>query len=84
MNADQLKREVGVATAAAWPDFAAEHPALAQTIDQAMLGEYLTRSLADDPAFISAYQAAVEANVAQRALANLVNEFVVPALRRLL
>ena len=84
MNNERLKRDVAAATSDVWPAFAAEHPALARTIDQAMLSEYLTRSLADDAGFIAAYQAAVEANVAQRALANLVNEFVAPALRRLL
>ena len=84
MSKDQLQRDVAAATSLAWPAFAAEHPALARTIDQAMLCEYVTRSLADDPSFIAAYQAAVEANVAHQALANLVSEFVAPALRRLI
>lgn len=81
---DQLRQAVMAATGSAWPAFAAEHPALARTIDQAALGTHLTRSLADDPAFVNAYVAAVEANVAPRVLACLVERFVTPALRRLL
>lgn len=84
MSQETLQREIAAATSSAWPAFAAEHPALARTIDLAMLNEHLTRSLADDPAFAAAYQAAIEANVAPQALANLVDGFVRPALRRLL
>ena len=84
MRDEKLQRDIAAATSQTWPAFAAEHPALARTIDQAMLSEYLTRSLEEDASFIAAYQAAVEAHVAQRALANLVSEFVAPALRRLL
>ena len=84
MNNEPLQQAVAAATATAWPDFAAQHPALSQAIDQRMLSEHLTRTLADDPAFVEAYRGAIEANVAQNALADLVKGFVVPAIRRLL
>lgn len=84
MSAEQLKADIATATASAWPAFAAEHPALARTIGQTVLSDFVTHSLADDPAFIEAYRAAVEARVGEEALTSLVSEFVAPALRRLL
>jgi Asp-tRNA(Asn)/Glu-tRNA(Gln) amidotransferase B subunit len=83
MNAT-LESQIAAVVSAKWPDFAREHPALARTIDQAALGDYAAEVLADDAAFKDAYRSAVEANVGARALANLVEQFVAPVLRRLL
>jgi hypothetical protein len=88
MNAIPLTAELEAHIAASieesWPAFAIEHPALARAIDQASLGHQVSRSLADDPDFIAAYNAAREANVAAQSLACLVDQFVAPLLRRLL
>lgn len=79
-----LEAQITTAVGASWPAFAREHPALASVIDQAALGRQVAQSLAGDPAFTAAYQAAVEANVGARSLADLVEQFVAPLLRRLL
>ena len=79
-----LQAQIAAAVGESWPAFSREHPNLARAIDQAALGRHVARSLEDDPAFIASYQAAIEANVGARSLANLVEQFVLPVLRRLL
>ena len=83
LNADQLKRDVAAAVESSWPQFAADHPALAHAIDQTLLSEHVADSLADDPAFNEAYRGAIEASVGARVMGDVVRRFVDAALSRL-
>ena len=83
MNRDQMKAKVSDAVEASWPQFQAEHPALAQVIDQTMLCEHVVESLAKDAAFNSAYETAVSTSAGAKVFADLVSRFVQAALARL-
>lgn len=63
MNQDELKQRVAAAIESTWPQFQAEHPALSQVIDQAMLGEHVVESLQKDDEFQAAFQNAVAAKI---------------------
>lgn len=80
LNSDQLKRDVAAAVEMSWPQFAADHPALAHAIDQTLLAQSVADSLADDPAFNEAYRAAIEASVGARVMGDVVRRFVDVAL----
>ncbi len=83
MNTDELKSHVMTAVEKSWPQFRADHPALAQVIDQEMLGEHLVESLANDAEFKDAYEHAVAARVGAQALSALLARFVGIVLSRL-
>lgn len=84
LDNETLRAHVVLAIDQNWSAFAAEHPALAQVIDQIVLRDYVFETLADDPAFLDAYRAATESAASLNALANVVNGFVLPILKRLL
>ena len=80
----ELQSRIEAAVALNWDAFSSLHPALSQVIDKAALTRQVRRSLCEDPEFTRAYRAAVEANVSARAMASFVEQFVGPAMRRLL
>ena len=84
MTSELLRSQISAAVQLSWPDFSAEHPALARVIDAAMLEDYVVESLADDTAFASAYRHAVDEGQTASMLADLLLSFVAPLLRRLL
>lgn len=54
MKRADLRRQVKEVVHLSWPEFVQRHPHLAQAIDETMLVEQISESLADDPAFKSA------------------------------
>lgn len=83
MNAE-LEARIGAAVEKTWAAFTREHPSLARVIDQTSLRQKIAKDLENDADFIRTYQAAVEANVGAKVLASFVEQFVAPALRRLM
>lgn len=84
MNHDELKQRVMSAIESNWPQFQADHPALAQVVDQAMLGEFVVASLEDDVEFQAAYAEAVALQVGARAFTGLLERFVRSVMNHLL
>lgn len=84
MNRDELKMRVMAAIESSWPEFQADHPALAQVIDQAMLGEHVVESLKEDAEFQAAYAEAVALEIGARAFTGLLDRFVKEVIGRLL
>ncbi len=83
MNQDELKQRVTAAIESTWQQFQAEHPALSQVIDQAMLSEHVVGSLADDQAFQIAYEQAIAAKVGAHAFSEMMIQFVGTVVNRL-
>ena len=79
-----LKEEVQKAVALEWPKFAAEHPRLAEAIDQSVLVEQATTSLADDPAYRAAMENAAAAGGTGEAIIALIAQFVGDWIKRLI
>ena len=84
MNNARLKSQIVEAVGQSWPQFAADHPALARTIDQLALSDFVAETIAGDPEFDRAYRAAVEANVGAQAIGGLVRRFADVAIAKLL
>lgn len=82
-NEERLKRDVAAAVDASWSQFEVDHPALAREIDRTLLAEHVADTLADDPAFVNAYRAALEAQAGARVLGDLVQRFVAIAVTKL-
>lgn len=84
MNKIRLKEEVRLAIHQQWDAFAAEHPNLAQVIDQELLVEQAMQSIADDPEYRTAIQQSQAVGIGMEALVSFVERFVVRFLRELL
>jgi len=78
-----LRTEVQKVVAGQWSEFAQRHPRLAAAIDQTLLVEQATATLADDPEFRDAIETATMANPTARSIIGVIEQFVVDWLRRL-
>lgn len=79
-----VREQVEQALQGQWATFAANHPRLAEVIDQDLLVEQATSSLADDPEYQQAMAQASAAGMSGEALAELVRKYVGEWLGRLM
>jgi len=76
MNRINLKEEVRRAMRGEWDTFAARHPRLAKVLDESLLVEEVSESLARDQEYQAAMNDAVAAGLAIEALGDLLRRFV--------
>ncbi len=84
MTTINLKDEVQQIIGGQWQAFAQEHPRLAEVIDQTLLVEQATASLADDAAFQQAMRDADAATISGQSLLDLVQQYVIEWLKKLI
>jgi hypothetical protein len=84
MSSINLKDEVQKILAVEWRSFAERHPRLAEVIDQSLLVEQATASIADDPDYQRALREAEGMEWSANVAMELVGGFVKDWLKRLL
>ena len=84
MSSINLKDEVRKIVAVEWSGFAQRHPRLAEVIDQSLLVEQATASIADDPDYQRALREAAGMEWSADIAIELVRGFVKDWLKRLL
>jgi len=84
MDRIELKEIVKRAIARKWDAFAADHPHLAGVIDQELLAEGATQSLADDPEYQRAMEQSHAVGIGIEAIISFVDRLVAEFLNRLL
>jgi hypothetical protein len=84
MSSINLKDEVQRILAVEWRGFAERHPRLAEVIDQSLLVEQATASIADDPDYQRALREAEGMEWSANVAMELVGGFVKDWLKRLL
>lgn len=81
MSTIRLKDEVRRVIHQQWESFAAEHPNLAQVIDQELLVEQATQSIADDSEYRTVMEQSAAVGIGMEALVSFVERFVSRLLR---
>jgi len=84
MSSINLKDEVQKVMAVEWRGFAQRHPRLAEVIDQSLLVEQATASIADDPDYQRALREAEGMEWSASVAMELVRGFVTDWLKKLL
>jgi len=79
-----LKDHVQKVVAGEWKAFAERHPHLAEVIDQTLVVEQAMASLADDPEFRKAMDAATVTGAMAEVIAEVVERFVQGWLKKLI
>lgn len=76
MNTIELKQVVRIAIKNGWEAFAADHPRLAAVMDEQLLVEQATQSIADDPEFQHALSQASVIGITADSVVQLAQRFV--------
>ena len=84
MSSINLKDEVQKILAVEWRGFTERHPRLAEVIDQSLLVEQATASIADDPDYQRALREAEGMEWSANVAVELVGGFVKDSLKKLL
>lgn len=76
MSQIDLKQVVRIAIRNGWDAFAQDHPRLATVLDEQLLVEQATQSIADDPQFQQALSKASVAGITAESVVELAQKFV--------
>jgi hypothetical protein len=76
MDQAQLKEQVRRAISSEWLGFASSHPRLAAVMDEMLLVDEATASLADDPEYRQVMDQAMAAGVAADVIGGVVQRYV--------
>ncbi|MGH7214219.1 MAG: hypothetical protein ACREIT_05600 [Tepidisphaeraceae bacterium] len=84
MNAIDLRAEVERAVRVSWPAFATEHPRLAEVLDEMLVVDAATASIADDAEYQETMAQALAMGLAGEAVGEIIVRFVGRWLKELL
>ena len=84
MTTETLKTHIAAAVAVRWDDFSQRHPMLAGVIDQTLLVENVSDSLANDPAYQEALAATRASQVGLETVIGLIDGYVIKYISRLI